>query len=81
MGDNSSAATAYKPSFTPEAAAAAAAACKPNSDGRFACPFPGCQYTLGRRYNLQRHLISHTGIKSEVCTECGKWRKERMNNT
>ena len=40
---------------------------------QYACGYPSCGYTSNKRYNVQTHIFSHTGISLHICTypECG----------
>ncbi|KAI8804509.1 hypothetical protein BJ742DRAFT_682076 [Cladochytrium replicatum] len=35
------------------------------------CPQPGCRKTFTRRYNLQSHLMVHSGLRPYSCEFCG----------
>ena len=38
----------------------------------FICEYTSCNQSFGRKHDLVRHQITHTGIKPYQCSRCGK---------
>lgn len=43
----------------------------PNPDTRWACTFPGCNRTFGRKENIKSHIQNHLGDRQFICSVCG----------
>lgn len=41
-------------------------------EGRYACEFPGCDKSYGKKHHLKEHERKHTGDMKYACEVCGK---------